>query len=294
MHNVLITGANSFVGTNFTKNTQNKVVAAFCLVRNKASDINFENIDVVLHLAAIVHKKNAPESIYYKVNTDLTMEVARLAKAAGVKQFIFMSTMNVYGPYSKQQSAWKENSECFPDNDYGKSKYEAEIKLRNLEDSNFTVSIVRPPLVYGAGVPANMLSIIKLVEKIPILPFKAVGNKRYFVSVENLIAYLDQIIKLRASGIFIAADEKPLSTTELVRLISMYLNRRVFLFGIPRFIIKFGIFLVPRFFEKLYGSFDIDNTRTQNILKMKAPFSSEEGVKKMVIHYLEMKKSKQK
>ena len=207
------------------------------------------------------------------------------AKKAGVKQFIFLSSVKVYGAFNPSSGPWNEDSICNPDDSYGKSKYEAEIALRKLEDANFTVSIVRTPLVYGVGVKANMLSILRLVDRFPILPLAKVSNKRSFTSAENLVAFLDRIIEKRASGVFIAMDENPLSTTELVNSISKYLNKKVFLFQMPDLFVEVGKKLVPKVFDRLYGSFEMDNSKTLKTLDFKPPYSTEEGIKKMVEAY---------
>jgi UDP-glucose 4-epimerase len=172
-----------------------------------------------------------------------------------------------------------------PEDAYGKSKYEAEIALRKMETNFFKISIIRTPLVYGVGVKANMLSILRLVDRVSVLPLADVNNKRSFTSAENLVAFIDRIIERRASGIFIAMDEKPLSTTELVNLISKHLNRKIYLFKMPDFIVKMGKLLIPKIFDRLYGSFEMDNSKTLNALDFIPPLSTEEGIERMVSAY---------
>lgn len=290
MSRILITGANSFVGSNFIRFSKYRDVEEVSLLANKPEDINFSQFDVVLHLVAIVHQsKEIHENEYYKINRDLCIEVAEQAKKAGVKQFIFLSTVKVYGEFIPESEAWNENSICIPDDAYGKSKYEAELELKKMEDAGFTVSIIRTPLVYGEGVRANMLSIMKLVDRFPILPFGKVNNKRSFTYTENLAGFIDRIIEKRASGIFIAMDENPLSITELVNYISEFLNKKVVLFKVPGIIIKIGTFFIPRIFDRLYGSFEMDNSKTLKNLDFKPPFTSAEGIKKMVLAYKSQK-----
>jgi UDP-glucose 4-epimerase len=286
MPNILITGANSFVGSNYKRYSKYKNINEICLIKNKASQIDFNNIDVVFHVAAIVHQKDAiPEKTYFSINTELPIELAKRAKKAGVKQFIFMSTVKVYGKFKPGMQNWNESSKCFPDDSYGKSKYAAEQALKELENEYFTISIVRTPLVYGENVKANMHSILKLVYSFPVLPLGKINNKRSFTSVENLVGFIDRIIEKRASGIFIAMDEKSLSTTELVKLIAKYLNKKIILFKLPNFIIKIGILLIPQIFNRLFGSFEMNNEKTLNTLDYKASISSEEGIKKMIHSY---------
>ena len=286
MTRILITGANSFVGKNYIDNSKNRNVEEISLFGTKPEDINFSRYDIVIHLVAIVHQsKRIHENQYYKINRDLCISVAEYAKKAGVKQFIFLSTVKVYGEFIPNSGPWHEDSLCFPEDSYGKSKYEAELALRQMEDTGFIVSIIRTPLVYGAGVRANMLSILRLVDKFPILPLAKVNNIRSFTSAENLVAFIDRIIEKKASGIFIAMDEYPLSTTDLVNYISRYLDKKVLLFGIPDIFVRIGTFLIPKIFDRLYGSFEMDNSATLKTLDFRPPFSTEEGIKKMVVAY---------
>ncbi|MBK9390230.1 MAG: NAD-dependent epimerase/dehydratase family protein [Bacteroidetes bacterium] len=176
--------------------------------------------------------KKTPAEEYYKVNRDLSLQVAENAKNAGVKQFIFLSTFKVYGKLIHPVKI-NEKSPCLPNDAYGQSKYEAEIGLAKLEAVNFKVAIIRTPLVYGIGVKANMLSLLRLVNKMPVLPFGKLNNNRCYTFVENLVAFIDRIIEIEANGVFIAMDEKPLSTTELVNYISKYLDKRTIFFKIP-------------------------------------------------------------
>ena len=280
---ILITGTNSFVGRNFIQYSKFRDIEEISLLDNKPEDINFGKYNVIIHLVAIVHqKKTIPENQYFIINRDLCLKVAELAKNAGVKQFIFLSTVKVYGKFISGSEPWNEKSLCIPEDAYGKSKYEAELALKKLSDENFTVSIIRTPLVYGEDVRANMLSILKLINRTHILPFKNIKNRRNFTGAENLVSFIDRIIEKRASGIFIAMDEKAISTSELVKMISENLDKKIILFKIPDFIIKIGMFVFPGIFDRLYGSFEMDNSRTLEILDFKPPFPTSEGIKKMV------------
>ena len=280
---ILITGTDSFVGRNFIKYSKYKDIEEISLFTNKPEDVNFGKYNIVIHLVAIVHQKTTiPEDQYFIINRDLCLKVAELAKQAGVKQFVFLSTVKVYGKFVAGSEPWNEKSLCLPDDAYGKSKYEAELALRKLEDYSFTISIIRTPLVYGEYVRANMLSIMRLVDRTNILPFKNVNNRRSFTGAENLVRFIDRIIEKRASGIFIAMDEKAISTSELVKMIAENLGKKIILFKIPEFFIKIGMSVLPRIFDRLYGSFEMDNSRTIEILDFRPPIPTSEGIKKMV------------
>lgn len=286
MTKILITGANSFVGKNFIKYSHHKSIDEISLIENKPEDIDFSKYNVVIHLVAIVHQsKKISEKEYFKVNKDLCVRTAKEAKKAGVKQFVFLSSVKVYGEYIHGTGPWNENSVCKPDDSYGKSKFAAEQELLKLDDENFIVSIVRPPLVYGGNVKANMLKIIRLVDRFPILPLGKVNNKRSYTSVENLVAYIDRIIEKKASGIFIAKDEKVIATNELVYLISKHLNKKIILIQLPKVIIKLGAFFYPRIFDRLYGSYEMENKKTLDQLDFKPPYTVEEGIAKMIEAY---------
>lgn len=291
MTKILITGANSFVGKNFTDKSSFTNVDEICLINNNVGNIDFVNYDVVLHVAAIVHQtKSIPESTYYQVNTNLCLDVALQAKKMGVKQFIFISTVKVYGEFDKEKGPWTENSQCYPNDPYGKSKYAAEKELMKLNDEHFTVSIIRPPLIYGKGVKANMLSIIKLVDNYRILPLGGINNKRSFTSIENLVYLIDLAIEKRKSGVFLAMDKKSLSTTELTQIIAEQLNKNVKLLTLPGFVVSIGNIILPSIFSRLYGSFEIDNSLTCKTLEYHPKYSTTEGIKSMLDAYLTKKK----
>lgn len=284
--NLLITGSSGFVGTNFIKGASAFNIKEVDLLTQKVADIDFMGVESVLHLAALVHQMNgAPEELYFKVNRDLAYEVAKKAKDDGVKQFVFMSTAKVFGESTTGKLAWDENSDCNPIDPYGKSKYEAEKLLFHLHDENFRVAVVRSPLVYGAGVKANMYNLVKLVNQVPILPLGGVSNNRSIVYVGNLIALLKHIIQTQASGIFIAGDKEPLSTTQLVQLVAQASKKKIRLIRIPKFILNIAKKINPSIVDRLFGSLAIDNQSTNTQLGFIPPYSTEDGICEMVEWY---------
>jgi nucleoside-diphosphate-sugar epimerase len=283
MSRILIVGTNSFVGNNFIKYSRFREIDEISLIDRNPEDINLKGYDVVIHLVAIVHQtKKISEGEYFRINRDLCLEIASNAKKSGVRQFVFLSTVKVYGKFIQGSAHWNEKSPCFPDDAYGKSKYAAEIALKELNSENFTVSIVRTPLVYGEGVRANMLNIMKAVNSSYILPFRNIKNRRNFTSAENLVGFIDRIIETNSPGIFIAMDKDAISTTDLVKMISENFEKRVFLFGIPDIIIQYGMYFFPRIFDRLYGSYEMDNSETLKILNFEPPLSTRDGVRRMV------------
>lgn len=288
MSKILLIGANSFVGKNYQKYSQNEVIDEVSLLGKEPESINYQGYDAILHLVAIVHQTKAiPEEEYFHVNRDLAVRTAMAAKAAGVKQFVFLSTVKVYGDSQPREGIWNEASECFPDDSYGKSKYAAEIALKELEDKSFNVSIVRTPLVYGEEVKANMLNLINIIRKFPILPLGNIKNRRSFTSVRNLTAYIDRIIEKRASGVFIAKDLKDLSTTELVKVISNTIGKRVYLLPIPVFMASLCMKIYPKIFSRLFGNYFFENEATIRALQFTPPETIEEGLRNMIKSYIE-------
>jgi len=281
MNNLLITGATGFIGQFFIqKSTTEYKIQSFSFQRENFEALNLNNTNIILHLSALVHKMSgASESEYERVNVTQTLELAKKAKESGVKHFVFMSTVKVYG--EETDVKYTENSDCNPEDDYGKSKLKAEIELQKLENENFKVSIVRTPIVYGFGVKANIKSLINLVNKVPILPFGGIQNKRSMVYIGNLCHLLDEIIIQEKSGVFLCADDEPLSTSRLCALIAKNLDKKVYLLKIPFFETLLKI-VKPSFHKRLFGSLEVDNTLTKEKLNLKNPYSVEKGIELMI------------
>ena len=150
-----------------------------------------------------------------------------------------------------------------------------------LEDDDFRVSIIRTPIVYGYGVKANIKALVNLVNKVPFLPFGKTENKRSMVYIGNLCHLVDKIIEEKQSGIFLASDDKPLSTSKLIELISENLNKKVYLIKIPFFETLLKL-IKPSFHKRLYGSLEVDNSITKKKIGLVNPYSVEEGIKFMI------------
>lgn len=280
MKKLLITGSNGYLGSSFINQYKNEYsFERFSLLNQKLENINFYSIDIVFHCAALVHQKiEHSYEEYYKINVDYPVSLAKLVKQNGVKQFIFISTIAVYG---EDKEKLDENTSCNPISAYGKSKLEAEKQLLELNDDSFIVSIIRPPMIYGENAPGNIDSLVKLVKKLPIIPLDGIKNKRSFVSIQNLCNMINEVIAQQKSGIFLASDDEPLSTSKLIELISKNLEKKVYLVKIPFFETLLKI-LKPSFHKRLYGSLEVDNTITKEKLNLKNPYSVEEGIKFMI------------
>ena len=281
MHeNILLTGSNGYLGSTFLNQYKNKYsFEKFSLLNQKLKDINFDSIDIILHCAALVHQKvEHSYEKYHEINVDYPIKLAKLAKQNGVKQFIFISTIAVYGEDIQKLD---ENTTSNPITPYGKSKLEAENQLLELSDNSFIVSIIRPPMIYGKNAPGNIDSLIKLVKKLPILPLGKIDNKRSFISIQNLCYIIDEIITQKQNGIFLASDDEPLSTSKLIELIAKNLDKKIYLIKIPFFESLLKL-VKPSFHKRLYGSLEVDNTLTKEKLNLKNPYSVEDGIRVMI------------
>ncbi|MDN5096007.1 NAD-dependent epimerase/dehydratase family protein [Aliarcobacter butzleri] len=281
MSKLLITGSNGFIGNYFINKYKNKYdIKTFSFLEDDINRLDCNSIDIVFHLSALVHQMGgASASEYEKINVTQTLQLAKKAKESGVKNFVFMSTVKVYG--EETNSIYTENTVCNPEDDYGKSKLKAEHELQKLEDENFKISIIRTPIVYGYGVKANIKNLISLVNKVPVLPFGKIKNKRSMVYIGNLCHLVDEIITQEKKGIFLASDDEPLSTSKLIELIAKNLDKKIYLIKIPFFETLLKI-LKPTFHKRLYGSLEVDNSITKEKLNLKNPYSVEDGIKLMI------------
>ena len=221
MIKILITGKGSYIGTHFKEYLLNNFkdkyeVDELDMIDGSWKDYDFSKYDVVYHVAGLAHKKEVKEneSLYYKVNRDLAIETAKKAKKDGVKQFIFMSSMSVYGLiYSKDLITLK--TPCKPNTYYGKSKYEAENEILKLNDKDFKVCVLRPPMVYGKNSPGNLTKLINLVRKAKVFP--TIKNERSSSTIDKLVEYVKCYIDNESTGIYLPQNDNYLCTYEAVR-----------------------------------------------------------------------------
>lgn len=279
---ILVTGANGFIGKRFIEYNKEHFDITTLSVRDEVyKTYDFTGFDSIVHLAGKAHDMNCKdESEYYKVNVDITKALANKAKADGVNHFIYISSVKVYG--KEDRGLITEKSECLPEDAYGKSKLEAEQFLQTIQDENFKVAIVRPPMVYGAGVKGNMERLIHLCQKKYPLPFGNIGNLRTMVFVDNLIEVLNAIIDYKADGIFIPADKKPISTDALILMIKQSLGEKNNLISIPKFLRTIIKTVKPELYKRLFGSFVMDTKATNGKLNFVPPFTTEYGIDQMV------------
>lgn len=258
MKRILITGKDSYIGTSFEKWVSRWPEEYHVDTLDTKGDwqsYDFSPYDVVFHVAGIAHvdAKANMEYLYYRVNRDLTIEAAQKAKAEGVKQFIFMSSIIVYGDSSKLGEKRVITKDTIPTstNFYGNSKLQAEQGIQPLQDERFKVVILRPPMIYGQGSKGNYPKLARLAQKTPIFP--DIENERSMLYIENLCEFIRLMIDNEEKGIFFPQNEEYVKTTELVKTIAEVYGKKMRLAKVFNGLIRWGSKKVPAI-NKVFGS----------------------------------------
>lgn len=305
---VLVTGANGFVGKQLLINLgKQPSMAVTGLVRKLRGEAGFKgkivctgDLDgqndsrsvlngqnVVVHTAARAHimkdEVTDPLAEYRKVNTEGTLNLARQAAEAGVKRFIFVSSIKVNGEQTLAGHPFTASDSPNPEDPYGVSKWEAEEGLKKLaQETGMEVVIIRPPLVYGPGVKGNFASMIRLVEKGLPLPLGAIHNKRSLVALDNLVDLIITCIDhpAAANQTFLAGDGEDLSTTELLKGVARAMGKPSRLIPVPAGVLEFGASLLGKkaVAQRLLGSLQVDITKTCETLGWKPPLTVQQGL----------------
>lgn len=262
MKRILITGANSYIGTSFKKYIEENYSNEFQIDTIDIKDDywkekSFKEYDALLHVAGIAHRKETKENaqLYYEINRDLTVEVASKAKIEGVKQFIFLSSMSVYG---KETGVITKETEPKPKTNYGKSKLQAEEGINKLRDEHFLVCILRPPMVYGEGCKGNYQIIVKLVKKFPIFP--RIYNKRSLIHIDVLNSFIKKAVDQKFNGLFFPQNTRYVSTVDLAKDIALRLNKKIYF----SFLLGLLVIIIRPFSKKIkkaFGNLVFDGNR---------------------------------
>ena len=271
MKKILIAGANSYIGTSFERYMQQYVdeyqVDTIDMIDGRWREKDFSEYDIVYHVAGIAHSDNGKisqekEKLYYSVNTNLTIETAKKAKADGVKQFIFMSSAIVYGnsaPLGKEKIITKDTP-VYPANCYGDSKVQAENGIAPLADDTFKVVILRPPMIYGKGSKGNYPTLVKLAKKLSLFPY--VKNQRSMLYIENLMEFVRLMIVNEENGIFFPQNAEYSNTSEMVKMIGHTHNKKVRLVKGFTWVLKImGLFI--GLINKAFGNLVYDQNMSQ-------------------------------
>ena len=312
MKTILITGASGFVGSALLKHFNGvgcyNIVAGLrrgfpdmpagvegCHIGDIGSENawikTLSNVDIVIHAAARNHVMNEavtdPLAEFRQVNVEGTLNLARQAAFAGVKRFIFISSVKVHGETNPLESSFTEADPCNPKEPYAVSKYEAEQGVTEIaEETGMEFVVVRPPLIYGPGVKGNFSSMITWVYKGIPLPLGAVFNQRSFIAIDNFVDFIIRCIEHSAAAnqVFLVSDGQDLSTTELLLRVGKQLKRSARLIPVPARLLAFGLSLLgkPAVAQRLVGSLHIDISKAHDLLNWNPPVGVDEGIKRCV------------
>lgn len=267
MKKILITGANSYIGTSFEKYIKDNFsrdyqVDTVDMIDGTWREKSFSGYDSVFHVAGIAHSDNGKisrekEKLYRSINTDLTIECAKKAKSDGVKQFIFMSSAIVYGNpvFIGKQKVIKTEIQVNPANCYGDSKLQAEKALLLMIDENFKICILRPPMIYGKGSKGNYPKLAKIALKLSFFPY--VENQRSMLYIGNLVEFVRLMVKNEENGVFFPQNSEYTNVSIMMQKISEAHGRRLKLLKGMAWTLKIlGLF--TGLVRKAFGNFVYD------------------------------------
>lgn len=254
--NILIIGKNSYIGTHIDEwlTSHGHYVSQLDVLTDEWKAFDYSSYNAIVHVAGIVHRPDCKDwELYKRVNADMPIAIATMAKEQGVRQYVFISTMGVYGIGKKlAPNVIDENTPLEPVGMYGKSKLLAEKELSKLQDGQFNVVCVRPPSVYGKGCKGGYISGFKsVVQNLPLVP-KAYDNvKQSFIYIDNLSELVRLIIENHLNGVFCPQDDKAVSANELLDVIANGMGKKIHVSKILGTIIKLFSF-IP-IVNKVYG-----------------------------------------
>jgi nucleoside-diphosphate-sugar epimerase len=303
---IMLTGASGFIGKALTQQLLNQACKVEAVMRNGMENLpnlnvqllhsfeteqllklNFTDVDCVIHLAARAHvlSESSDEQLaaFRKINTDATLALASLAAAAGVKRFIFLSSIGVNGVSSEQP--FRYDDKPAPVEDYAISKLEAEIGLKKIAtDTAMSIVTIRPPLVYGADAPGNFGKLLKLAKKNLPLPLGAVANKRSLVALDNLVDLITTCIAhpKAANQTFLVSDDNDISTTELLKMLTIAAGHKPRLLPVPVSWLNLAAKLSGKgaVVDRLCGNLQLDISHTKSTLNWTPPVTVEEGIRR--------------
>ncbi len=306
MKRVLVTGANGFIGTAVCKRLRSEGFEVVAALRHRGKPFSLKDIrsvvvgridrqtdwteavektDIVVHLAARVHvtaeEKNKQIEDYRIVNVAGTKNLAESAARAGVKRLVFLSSIKVNG--EENAVAYTERDDPSPEDAYGISKMEAERVLSTLADkSSMEIVVLRPPLVYGPGVKANFLALMRLVaRKIPF-PFGSVTNQRSFIYIDNMVDCIHRCMTHPAAAgqTYLVSDDRDFSTPELIRSLAFAMDTTARLFACPPTLLRALAMLVGKgsAAKRLLGSLTVDISKVKGELAWTPPIGVASGM----------------
>ena len=291
MKRILITGANSYIGTSFEKYINERFADQYAvdtvdMIDGTWRDKNFSGYDAVFHVAGIAHSDGGKisaekEKLYRSVNTDLTIETAAKAKEDGVKQFVFMSSAIVYGNSAKigKKKVITRDTVPTPANCYGDSKLQAELGILPLQDDSFKVCVLRPPMIYGKGCKGNFPQLEKFAKKLKFFPY--VKNERSMLYVGNLVEFVRLMIENEEQGIFWPQNAEYSNTSELVKMIGAANGKKIRLVKGFGWLLRF-MALFTGVVNKAFGNLSYSQDMSEYRVEYRR-FSLEESVRETEI-----------
>ena len=263
MKNILVTGAGSYVGESVRKYILETSPGEFKIdtigtMNDEWEKADFSQYDVVYHVAGIAHVNadSKMESLYYKVNRDLTIDVAQKAKESGVKQFVFMSSQIVFRESrSLKKEVIKKETKENPNGFYGDSKLQAEMGLHKLESEDFKVCILRPCMIYGSNSKGNFPRLLRLATKVPIFP--CWHNKRSMLYIDNLAEFVKQVVLRGYSGTFYPQNHEQADTVEIIRFFAKEAGHKVWITKLLNPFVWLGSFILQPI-NKMFATYYYD------------------------------------
>ena len=316
MKKVLVTGVNGFIGNSLCESllAQDYIIVAPCRkpselkshdrlqpvnIPELQADIDWKpmlaEVETIVHLAARVHVMNEvsrnPLDEFRNVNLNATLNLAKQASQAGVKRFIYISSIKVNGEGTLPGKPFTASDDSAPTDPYAVSKYEAEVALHKLaQKTDLEVVIIRPPLVYGPGVKANFLIMMQLLKRGLPLPLGAINNARSLVALDNLVDFIILCVNhpKAANQTFLVSDGEDLSTTELLKRLANVLGVSAHLLPVPTVILKIGANLIGKsvIAHRLCGSLQVDINKNRELLGWTPPYSVDKELQKVANHFL--------
>lgn len=313
---VLVTGATGFIGAALVPALQGRGWRVRAAVRTSGRSHADEEslvgslgdlfdwepalggVDRVVHLAARAHvlqdRETDPLAAFRKTNVVGTMRFAEQAAAAGVKRFVFISSIGVNG--NRSDRPFTEDDAPMPSEPYAVSKLEAEQALRELATkSGMELVVIRPPLVYGPSAPGNFGRLLEVVARSTVLPLGAIHNRRTLVGLDNLVDLIATCLEHPAAAgeIFLAGDDEDLSTTDLLRRLAAALGVRARLLPLPASMLEAGAALLGKraVAQRLCGSLQVDIGKARRLLGWTPPVTVDEGLRRTAAHFLEQRRS---
>ena len=310
---LLVTGASGFVGRAFCAEAIARGLSVVAVTRKATNISNVQVVllgnihvntdwqatlmgcDVVVHLAARVHVMDEHSAktlqAFLDVNCHATMSLAKQAVAAGIKRFVYVSSIKVNGEFTETKP-FSEKNQANPQDSYAVSKWQGEQALLQLaKETDMEVVIIRPPLVYGEGVKANFLSLLHAVNKSLPLPVGSIYNRRRMIYVGNLVDMLITCARhpVAAGQTYLVSDAESVSTPNLIRNLAKVLGRRCFVFPFPIFILRFLAKLLGKStaVDRLTQSLEMDNSKVYNELGWKPPYTMQQGLQATADWYLQ-------